>query len=265
LRLVGRTVLLAAGGEGLALYRDATPTAQLHPVTVANDFFAPEELEIEIGDTVRWTNASGFHNVFSCTPSQVGCAVQRASEAFTSGPPTPPPWIFEHTFAAAGSNPYVCQSHAAFMTGVVTVEPQTLPPPGVPDGSLGAPMLASKLNPNGSNLTIQWDSTTCDGVSGHHIVWGVGSRLPEALGGTYGLSGAVCAIGASSPFTWLGSPPPLDVTKMIWWLVIADDGATLEGSWGRHSGGGERHSPYPSGASRYCGFTTKDLTNACGH
>ena len=37
--------------------------AVTHNVSVRNNFFEPNDLTIEVGDTVRWTNNSGFHDV----------------------------------------------------------------------------------------------------------------------------------------------------------------------------------------------------------
>ena len=34
-----------------------------HEVTVGNNFFSPNDLTIQVGDTVRWTNNAGFHDV----------------------------------------------------------------------------------------------------------------------------------------------------------------------------------------------------------
>lgn len=265
IRIAGRTVHVAAGELGLFTYRDRSSLSQIHDVTVADNFFSPAALTIDVGDSVRWSNTAGFHNVHSCFPDQFGCDGATANEAFSSGEPAPPIWLFTYMFTSAGSNPYICQSHAQGMTGSVTVVEPPAGPPRVPDGTTGDPLLVRKLNPLGGRLSIQWDADACDGAVNHHILYGFGSRLPAAPGGVYRPNGAVCSIGTVSPFTWLFGPPAtLDPTGLLWWLVVADDGADREGSWGTDSFGSERQGPAPGGASGECGFEIKDLSNACG-
>ncbi len=113
-------------GSGVTAVRDTSAQSQVHSVLVGNDFFSPRVLNIEVGDTVQWTNASGLHNVFSCVPEQLGCDTT-ATETFVSGPPAAPIWIYSYTFQLPGSNPYICQSHAPFMTGLVEVSGAPVP------------------------------------------------------------------------------------------------------------------------------------------
>ena len=86
----------------------------LHTVELSNFQFSPGDLTIEVGDTVRWTNVNGTHNVVA------------DDNSFTSGPPASAPWSFEHVFTATGNNPYYCQPHGgpggSGMSGVITVE-----------------------------------------------------------------------------------------------------------------------------------------------
>jgi hypothetical protein len=140
------------------------------------------------------------------------------------------------------------------------------PSPGaVPDGSPGSPMLVEKLSSTGSDLRIFYDDATCLGAGGHHIVFGEGPQLPDSFTGPYGLSASVCGIGASSPFDWSRVPDPAaEPSGFLWWVLLADDGTTTEGSWGLNSGGLERTGPGTDGASDECGFLIKDTSNACG-
>ena len=94
------------------------------------------------------------------------------------------------------------------MTGLVQIQGAPTTPPGVPDGVSGRPMTATKLDADGSTLSVSWDTTSCAGAADHEILYGVGSQLPSAQGSVYGLEGAQCAIGVASPFTWVGSPDP---------------------------------------------------------
>ena len=96
----------------------------LHTVELSNFQFSPENLTIEVGDTVRWTNVNGTHNVVA------------DDNSFTSGSAAPAPWTFEHVFTATGNNPYYCEPHGgpggSGMSGVITVEQ----PVGVSDDEL---------------------------------------------------------------------------------------------------------------------------------
>ena len=86
----------------------------LHNVELSNFQFSPDNLTIEVGDTVRWTNVGGTHNVLA------------DDNSFTRGPAAPAPWTFEHVFTATGNNPYYCEPHGGAggsgMSGVITVE-----------------------------------------------------------------------------------------------------------------------------------------------
>jgi plastocyanin len=86
----------------------------LHNVEVSSNIFTPSTLTIGIGDTVRWTNTGGNHNVV------------QDEFLFTSGAPSTAPWVFEFVFTFVGIFPYFCEVHGAAggvgMSGVITVE-----------------------------------------------------------------------------------------------------------------------------------------------
>ncbi len=259
----GRTIYVAAGEGGIQSFRDESANLQLFSVGVFNNFFSPAALDINVGDSVRWTNASGLHNVQSCTPGQTGCTVA-SSEFFLSGVPADPLWIYTFTFAAPGQNPYICFSHAAFMRGLVTVGGPFPAPPAVPSGAAGPPMTVEAIDAAGSTLLVHWDTGTCS-ASEHQILFGGGSSLPDSLGGVFGPVQSRCSVGVSGSFLWDSSPDPAsDATGLIWWLVVATEGELLEGSWGTGSDGLERRGTGNNGSSGECGLFTKDLTNACG-
>ncbi len=138
----------------------------------------------------------------------------------------------------------------------------TFAPPGV------SGLLAAKVPgfADGSRLTLSWNTGSCLGANKYHIVYGFGSQLPASLGGPYGLQAAgvgQCSI-ASSPKVWSGIPDPaVDATDFLWFLVLADNGATTEGSWGDDSGGSERTGPAAGGGSGQCSMTAKNLANTC--
>jgi len=151
------------------------------------------------------------------------------------------------------------------LTVEFTAPPVT--PPAVPDGTTGSPVRLTKLSQNGADLSIAWDGALCSGTFGHHIVYGTSSGFPATPLGTYTLAGSACAIGATSPYLWSGSPDAavLDpAKKLIWMLVLTNDDATTEGSWGRKSPSQERNGPGANGCSSQCGILDKSLTNTCG-
>ena len=72
-----------------------------HDVTVGNSFFSPSDLTIEVGDTVRWTNAAGgpLHDV---TADDFSFASVTASE-----------FVFTRTFNSVEEVLYHCTVHSS--------------------------------------------------------------------------------------------------------------------------------------------------------
>ncbi|MCP3978233.1 MAG: hypothetical protein GY716_02720 [bacterium] len=263
LALRGRVLHVVELDGTPALYRDTTSAGMGFPVAVNNNFFEPGSMVVQVGDTVDWTNNSGFHNVFSCTTTQLGCAGDAANELFVSGSPAPPFWEYGHTFLLPGENPYVCQAHVPGMVATVSVEGVPIATPPVPDGTFGSPMTVEKLATDGSALRIDWDATTCTGNVDYSVVVGGRVQLPTAPGGSYGVFDAECNLGPP-PYTWTGVPPAsFDPGGVIWWLVLTTDGQTTEGSWGTDSLGNERDGPGAGGSSSECLANDKDLSDAC--
>ncbi|MEE9461511.1 MAG: plastocyanin/azurin family copper-binding protein [Bacteroidales bacterium] len=87
-----------------------------HAVSVTSNVFTPDEITINVGDTVVWTNSQGSHNVngtqanFPANPEYFGTTVGMG-------------WVFSHVFTIAGNYDYRCDPHFSFgMTGKVKVE-----------------------------------------------------------------------------------------------------------------------------------------------
>jgi hypothetical protein len=139
-------------------------------------------------------------------------------------------------------------------------------PPGVPDGNNAGttPMTIQSTDPTGSSIALNWDVASCSGGSGFHLIYGGRSNLPSAPGGAYALAGGVCGITATMPFVWNGVPAP-DASRLLWWMVVADDAVATEGPWGHGSDGIERVGPGPGGSSAVCSMTAKTTANVCGH
>lgn len=87
-----------------------------HDVEVSSNVFTPEDITIELGDTVTWTNVGGFHNVDgrqSTYPDNPA--------TFYSGPASSG-WTYFHVFDVPGFYDYECNPHAGLgMVGTVSV------------------------------------------------------------------------------------------------------------------------------------------------
>src|SRR6266404_2257773 len=99
------TLLVAAAMVGAA---EKIGAATNH-VAFGNFSFNPKSLTINVGDTVVWSNQGGSHSVTG-TGSDPICGNSIGIATCT------------HTFATAGTFPYVCIPHQGIgMTGVVVV------------------------------------------------------------------------------------------------------------------------------------------------
>ena len=71
-----------------------------HNVTVGNNFFSPNDLTIEVGDTVRWTNnANRTHDV--------------TADDFSWASETSSSFVYERTFNTVEEVLYHCTVHSA--------------------------------------------------------------------------------------------------------------------------------------------------------
>ena len=84
--------------------------AETHNVTVGDNFFSDNTLTIAVGDTVRWTNATGG-NLHDVTSTNSAWVASITASSFT----------FEVTFDEEGSFDYFCTVHPVQMTGTITV------------------------------------------------------------------------------------------------------------------------------------------------
>jgi plastocyanin len=100
-------------------------TGQIVDVAVGLDgfTFTPDNVNISVGDTVRWTWSSSGHSVSSgppcfvdsqfCSPDDTNCSPGTLSNSGT---------VYTHTFAEPGVYSYHCIAHCVLgMTGVVNV------------------------------------------------------------------------------------------------------------------------------------------------
>lgn len=88
-------------------------------VSVQNFIFIPADLEIEVGDTVTWTNEEGLHNVVA--PGLFRCANGCDGEG-GNGDPAKNAWSFSRTFNSVAEIDYFCEIHLGFgMVGSISV------------------------------------------------------------------------------------------------------------------------------------------------
>jgi subtilisin-like proprotein convertase family protein len=114
-----------------------------------------------------------------------------------------------------------------------TCAPSGAPPP-VPDGSFGTGMTVAAL-PAAKN---------------YHLVYG-----PLQSVASYAPAGGLCGLGPSGGYDWTNVP-----AGDLWFLVVSDDAASQEGSWGVNGTGAERNGGTASG---FCGFATRNNAGTC--
>jgi plastocyanin len=114
-------------------------------VTVTDFKFSPDELQINVGDTVEWQNTQGFHNVNGTTS-----AFPANPESF--GNSTGFNWTYRYVFSKAGKYDYQCDPHAEFgMVGKVEVKDSN----GNDDGKYNLTVNFSGMTPHvGQTLSI---------------------------------------------------------------------------------------------------------------
>lgn len=124
-------------GAGLLLSAASAVLAEVHEVTVDDDFFSPQHITITAGDTVRWTNqGSNAHNVvaddgsFRCADGCDGPSGGNTGNTYhgsegNPGDPSAGAWTFSLQFDEPGEIGYFCEVHGApglGMFGTITVE-----------------------------------------------------------------------------------------------------------------------------------------------
>lgn len=129
---------LGALALGPAAAQAATEDVYAIGLSLAESTWDKTEVELEVGDTIRWIFNSNpdngpytnqLHNVY------LHPGVGTGNPAIFSSPvivnPTDPPTVFSYTFTEQGVYTCVCTIHPATMTGTVTVgdTPDDLEPP----------------------------------------------------------------------------------------------------------------------------------------
>ena len=119
----------------------------------------------------------------------------------------------------------------------------------VPDGLFGTPMRASRANAAGSSIALTWDNGTCSSAD-NHVLYGDLSNVASLAP-----TGAGCDLGTSGSSTWNAVP-----AGNLWFVVVGDNNATIEGTWGTDGVGGQRGGTTASG---FCGATTRNNGTTC--
>jgi plastocyanin len=148
----------------------AAPPARAAIVEVhvggADTVFDPDTVTINVGDTVRWRNEGGNHDV-------------TADDDSFSTPTSDAAWTFSHTFNAAGTNGYYCSVHGlprVGMFGTVIVkggggsQPGTLRfsfaayPVNESDGAAG--ITVQRVNGDDGAVSVQYSATAGTATAG---------------------------------------------------------------------------------------------------
>ena len=82
--------------------------SQIHEISISNMMFIPAELNINVGDTVRWTNNDAMPHTVTATGNEFDSGNLSSGETFM------------FVFTADGAFPYVCAYHSN-MSGVINV------------------------------------------------------------------------------------------------------------------------------------------------
>lgn len=146
----------------ILIYIIPSSAQSLIDVETGSNYFSPKNITISVGDTVRWTNVSGSHNVngsqsiYPGNPQGFGNAVAPAG------------WVYTYIFTIPGFYEYRCDPHSLFMTGSITVV-NTIP---------------SELDSVSSDMNNVCPDTDIS-LTAHGVVEGTGATLTwhDASGG----------------------------------------------------------------------------------
>lgn len=179
-RLVPVVVVLLCVFTGQAI------SANTNVAAVSANGWSPDPITIDAGDTVTWSNATGYeHNV--CVAS-AGAAAGANCDEFRM-PATPSAtWggTVSHAFTTAGTFRYLCQAHPN-MTGTVTVRGGSDGQPGDPGGEPAPPGDGPGPGPGGGETG---PSRSIVGTARNDVLIGTGDdETISGLGGNDRLLG----------------------------------------------------------------------------
>jgi plastocyanin len=111
MKRIGAIILAVAG-----LYSFNISAQEHIQIEVSSNRFTPNNVVIQVGDTVTWTNVQGFHNVNGSTNLFPNNPESFRNEVGGPG------WTYTFVFTKSGNYNYLCDPHASFMQGAITVE-----------------------------------------------------------------------------------------------------------------------------------------------
>jgi PKD repeat protein len=219
------TVNVGAPGCSLTVTTSAPTTAQAGAPAAFTAVAAPANCALS--PNFEWNFGDGSAHAFAATPT--------------------------HAYAAAGTYTWTLAASSGAVTatrqGTITVSGTATGPKTVPSGV--TPFRITSPD-HGTTLAATWDATNCSSP-GYHVIYGFGSGLSS-----WNVNSGQCGLGTSGSASISGAPnPSSDSSRFVWFLIVGDDNATHEGSWGLTSSGQERGG---SNASGVCGFTSKQTT-----
>ncbi len=163
----------------------AHAAAAIHVVQVASFSFAPQNITVAPGDTVRWVWVNGSHTVTSgtgCSPTATffDRAMNSANPQFDWVVPT-----------GVGFVPYVCRPHCSMMTGTITIrsgvtENYTITLDGDQEGPTPVPTVANGAGTATLDLVtnlFEWNITFAGLQSAQTAAHFHGPALPCANAG----------------------------------------------------------------------------------
>lgn len=250
----GRRLYLA-GSQGLYSAIVLSPNATTWTVTVSNYVFTPSSVTAVQGDTVKWQWSLGSH-----TTTSGSCTAGCTSSGLWSAPISSFSPTFSRVFSdSPGLFRYFCIPHGDLFGMYASVN--LVAPPSVNTVPYSTTPTRITTANQGVNASVSWDATNCASAN-YHILYGMGSGLASAMTSGSPISGSKCAIGTTGSYTWTAVPDPTaDATRFLWFLVVGDNGATTEGSWGKTTAGAQEGG---TAASGQCSCTAKNTGTTCG-
>ena len=273
----GNTLLLRVvkqPSHGTAGFSASTATYTPEPAYIGSDSFTVAAWDGSTDSNLATVSVTvnGPGCTLSCSPSVPVSGTANESLAFSAQAaasncllPTTFDWDFgdgtPHAFAPTPTHAYASAGSYAW-TLAATSGTTSLVRHGTLSIAAGGPKpVPESVSPTrvfalgGGSLQVTWDATNC-GSPGYHLICGFGSQLTS-----WAVAGGQCGLGTSGSAVWDGSPNPgNDPSRFLWFLVAADDGGSIEGSWGLTSAGQERGGAQPSGT---CGFISKSTGSTC--
>ena len=105
---------------GIVLLTTIVTAQTVHDVAVSDFKFTPSSLTIAIGETVKWSNVEGNHNVDGSTATYPSNSLSFGNPSDGTGS-----WTYSFVFTEMGTFEYECGVHGISMPGTITVTTST--------------------------------------------------------------------------------------------------------------------------------------------